>query len=233
MSSACFTPAGESGCTRTRNRVYAGLGRSLPMMPGMPMQRSQDCARRGVTSLFAAFNIACGMMISGLHRQHRTAEFRKFLVTIDDAELAVHWSVATRPRTSPQRYRTGSRATAGSACPSPRQGVVDQSGRALTRVLDRSDDLPQAFTGHAGPGRGGPLPRRGRAAAFTDPIVVRGQRRAGRQPPCPRANGVALTARARPQPLYRPFRGLGRFEGIIQLAGDGPAGEEAQGIVVS
>jgi hypothetical protein len=206
------------------------------MMPGVRMQRSQDCARHGVTSLFAAFNIACGMMISGLHRQHRTAEFKKFLVTIDEAvpaELAVHWSAATRPRTSPQRYRTGSRATAGSACPSPRQGVVNQPGRALTRVIDRPDDLPQRPQGHACLDEEGPSPRRGRAAAFADPIVVRGQRRAGRQPPCLRANGVALTARARPQPLYRPFRGLGCFEGISQFAGGGPAGEEAQGIVVA
>jgi transposase len=57
----------------------------LPMMPGMPERRTRDYARHGTTSLFAAFNIADGTVISELHRQHRAAEFRKFLVAIDKA----------------------------------------------------------------------------------------------------------------------------------------------------
>jgi transposase len=65
----------------------------LPMMPGMPERRSHDYARHGVTSLFAAFNIADGTVISELHRRHRATEFKKFLVRIDKsvpAELDVH-----------------------------------------------------------------------------------------------------------------------------------------------
>ena len=65
----------------------------LPMMPGMPERRSHDYARHGVTSLFAAFNIADGTVISELHRQHRAVEFKKFLVAIDKVvpdELDVH-----------------------------------------------------------------------------------------------------------------------------------------------
>jgi transposase len=65
----------------------------LPMMPGMPERRSHDYARHGVTSLFAAFNIADGTVISELHRRHRAVEFRKFLIAIDKAvpgELDVH-----------------------------------------------------------------------------------------------------------------------------------------------
>ena len=65
----------------------------LPMMPGMPERRTHDYARHGVTSLFAAFNIADGTVISELHRQHRAVEFRKFLTAIDKAVpagLAVH-----------------------------------------------------------------------------------------------------------------------------------------------
>jgi len=65
----------------------------LPMMPGMPERRSHDYARHGTTSLFAAFNIADGRVISSLHRRHRAAEFRKFLARIDKAvpaELDVH-----------------------------------------------------------------------------------------------------------------------------------------------
>jgi transposase len=65
----------------------------LPMMPGMPERRTHDYVRHGVSSLFAAFNIADGTVISQLHRQHRAVEFKKFLVAIDKAvpaELDVH-----------------------------------------------------------------------------------------------------------------------------------------------
>jgi len=65
----------------------------LPMMPGIPERRSHDYTRHGVTSLFAAFNISDGSVISEIHRRHRAVEFKKFLVTIDKAvpaELDVH-----------------------------------------------------------------------------------------------------------------------------------------------
>jgi len=65
----------------------------LPMMPGMPERRTHDYARHGTTSLFAAFNITDGTVISSLHRRHRAVEFRKFLVRIDKAvpaDLDVH-----------------------------------------------------------------------------------------------------------------------------------------------
>jgi transposase len=82
-------------CTDEKSQVQA-LDRSqpvLPMMPGMPERRTHDYVRNGITSLFAAFNIADGTVISELHRKHRAAEFRKFLATIDKtipAELDVH-----------------------------------------------------------------------------------------------------------------------------------------------
>jgi transposase len=57
----------------------------LPMMPGMPERRTHDYVRHGTTSLFAASSIADGTVISELHRRHRAAEFRKFLVRIDKA----------------------------------------------------------------------------------------------------------------------------------------------------
>jgi transposase len=82
-------------CVDEKSQVQA-LDRSqpvMPMMPGMPERRSHDYARHGVTSLFAAFNIADGTVISELHRKHRAVEFRKFLISIDKAvpaELDVH-----------------------------------------------------------------------------------------------------------------------------------------------
>jgi transposase len=82
-------------CVDEKSQVQA-LNRSqpvLPMMPGMPERRTHDYVRNGITSLFAAFNIADGTVIGELHRQHRAAEFKKFLITIDKqvpAELDVH-----------------------------------------------------------------------------------------------------------------------------------------------
>ncbi|MFD5513939.1 IS630 family transposase [Streptomyces sp. NPDC127051] len=82
-------------CVDEKSQIQA-LDRSqpvLPMMPGMPERRTHDYLRHGITSLFAAFNIADGTGISELHRRHRAIEFKKFLVTIDKAvhhELDVH-----------------------------------------------------------------------------------------------------------------------------------------------
>jgi transposase len=82
-------------CVDEKSQIQA-LDRSqpvLPMMPGMPERRTHDSARNGITSLFAAFNIADGTVIGELHRQHRATEFKKFLTTIDKAvpqELDVH-----------------------------------------------------------------------------------------------------------------------------------------------
>jgi transposase len=72
-------------CVDEKSQVQA-LDRSqpvLPMMPGMPERRTHDYARHGVTSLFAALNIADGTVISELHRRHRHQEFLKFLKKID------------------------------------------------------------------------------------------------------------------------------------------------------
>lgn len=57
----------------------------LPMMPGMPERRSHDYVRHGVTTLFAAFNIADGTVITEIHRRRRAVEFKKFLTAIDKA----------------------------------------------------------------------------------------------------------------------------------------------------
>ena len=82
-------------CVGEKSQVQA-LDRSqpvLPMMPGMPERRTHDYARHGTTSLFAAFNIADGTVISQLHRRHRHQEYLKFLKAIDKAvpaELDIH-----------------------------------------------------------------------------------------------------------------------------------------------
>lgn len=72
-------------CVDEKSQIQA-LDRSqpvLPMMPGMPERRTHDYYRNGITTLFAAFDVADGTVISQLHRQHRASEFKKFLITID------------------------------------------------------------------------------------------------------------------------------------------------------
>lgn len=82
-------------CADEKSQVQA-LDRSspvLPMMPGMPEKRTHDYVRYGTTTLFAALDTATGLVISELHRQHRAAEWKKFLARIDHevpAGLEVH-----------------------------------------------------------------------------------------------------------------------------------------------
>ena len=72
-------------CVDEKSQVQA-LARTspaLPMMPGMPERRTHDYVRHGVTSLFAAFNIADGTVISSIHPRHRATQFKTFLAKID------------------------------------------------------------------------------------------------------------------------------------------------------
>jgi len=74
-------------CVDEKSQIQA-LDRSapvLPMMPGMPERRTHDYARNGVTSLFAAFNITDGTVVSEIRRRHRAVEYQKFLAAIDKA----------------------------------------------------------------------------------------------------------------------------------------------------
>ena len=82
-------------CVDEKSQVQA-LQRSqpaLPMMPGMAERRTHDYVRHGTTTLFAAFNVADGTVITSLHRRHRAIEFKKFLTKINDQvpdDLQVH-----------------------------------------------------------------------------------------------------------------------------------------------
>ena len=82
-------------CVDEKSGIQA-LDRSapvLPMMPGMPERRTHDYVRAGVTTLFAALDVASGLVIGSLHRRHRAIEFKKFLATIDSEvppDLDVH-----------------------------------------------------------------------------------------------------------------------------------------------
>jgi transposase len=65
----------------------------LPLMPGSPQRRSHDYTRHGTTNLYAALNLASGLVISQMTPRHRAAEFKRFLARVDTqvpAGLAVH-----------------------------------------------------------------------------------------------------------------------------------------------
>jgi transposase len=82
-------------CVDEKSQIQA-LDRSapvLPMMPGMPERRTHDYVRHGITTLFAALNVATGEITGSIHRRHRAVEFKKFLTKLDaqtPAELEVH-----------------------------------------------------------------------------------------------------------------------------------------------
>jgi transposase len=82
-------------CVDEKSQIQA-LDRSqpvLPMQPGQAERRSHDYQRHGVTSLFAALDIATGRVIGKCYRHHRSVEFRSFLDRIEAAvprRLDVH-----------------------------------------------------------------------------------------------------------------------------------------------
>jgi len=74
-------------CVDEKTQIQA-LDRSqpvLPMRPGQAERRSHDYFRHGTTSLFAALDAKTGKVVGGLHRRHRSVEFRKFLDSIEAA----------------------------------------------------------------------------------------------------------------------------------------------------
>lgn len=64
------------------------LNRTQPVLPMRPMsgeQRTCDYERHGTTSLFAALNLASGLVVHKLTKRHRTIEFVRFLDAVDKA----------------------------------------------------------------------------------------------------------------------------------------------------
>jgi transposase len=55
----------------------------LPMMPGIPERQTHNYIRHGTTSLFAALDIASGLVIGKCYKRHRAKEFLDFLKQID------------------------------------------------------------------------------------------------------------------------------------------------------
>ena len=65
----------------------------LPMRPGQIERHTHDYRRHGTLSLFAALDAATGRVVGACQRRHRSAEFVKFLDSIDAAlppDLDIH-----------------------------------------------------------------------------------------------------------------------------------------------
>lgn len=72
-------------CMDEKSQIQA-LDRTAPMLamrPGVPARQTHDYKRNGTTNLYAALNVASGLVISQLSARHRAIEFRRFLDLID------------------------------------------------------------------------------------------------------------------------------------------------------
>ena len=72
-------------CVDEKSQIQA-LDRTQPLLPMEPWQverHTNDYARHGTTSLFAALNTRTGEVIGRCHQRHRHQEFLKFLKHID------------------------------------------------------------------------------------------------------------------------------------------------------
>jgi len=82
-------------CVDEKSQIQA-LSRTQPVLPmrtGQLERRTHDYQRHGVTSLFAALDIATGNVLGKCYRRHRSIEFLDFLRKIDTAvpaELDLH-----------------------------------------------------------------------------------------------------------------------------------------------
>jgi len=121
------------------------------MAPGFAERRTHAYRRHGITSLFAAFDIATGAVIGETHRQNRSAEFKTFLDRIDSetpADLDVHLVMddcGTHPADPPLAAPTP---------PLPRSlhpdlQLLDQPGGAVVRPAHREADPERHPSQHA------------------------------------------------------------------------------------
>ena len=82
-------------CVDEKSQIQA-LDRTspvLPLRPGLPERRTHDYVRHGTTNLYAALDVASGLVIADMTERHRAQEFRRFLNLINRSvpdDLDVH-----------------------------------------------------------------------------------------------------------------------------------------------
>jgi len=93
-------------CVDEKSQIQA-LSRTQPVLPmraGQQERRTHDYKRHGVTSLFAALDIATGSVLGKCYRRHRSVEFLDFLKKIDSAvpvDLDIHLQAAAQGDAKP------------------------------------------------------------------------------------------------------------------------------------
>ena len=122
-------------------------------MPGLPERRTHDYLRHAITTLFAALDVATGEVYGSIHRRHRAAEFKKFLITLDGqipAGLDVHLIC--------DNYATHkAQAVAKWLATHPRFHMhftptcASWLGRAVVRAADRQEAVPRRAPIDPGP----------------------------------------------------------------------------------
>ena len=129
-------------CVDEKTQVQA-LDRTapvLPLLPGTPQRATHDYRRHGTTNLYAALDVASGLVITDLTDRHRAIEFRRFLARIDQAvpaELGVHLicdNSSTHKTPAIQRWL--GRPPPLPAALHPDLQLLAEPGRALVRRAD-------------------------------------------------------------------------------------------------
>ena len=145
-------------CVDEKSQIQA-LDRSapvLPMMPGLPERRTHDYVRHGITTLFAALDVATGQVYGSIHRRHRAVEFKKFLTKLDaqiPAELDVHLvcdNYTTHKTPTVAKWLDAQPSIP--YAPHPDLLVLAQPGRTLVRATDRQEAAPWSPPINPGPG---------------------------------------------------------------------------------
>jgi transposase len=150
-------------CVDEKSQIQA-LDRSapvLPMMPGMPERRSHDYVRHGITTLFAALDVATGEITGSIHRRHRATEFKKFLIKLDQPGpyrpgRPLDLRQLRHPQITADRQMVGRPSPVPHAL-HPHLLVVAQPGRAVVRAIDRQTTAPRSA--HVGLRAGKGYPR--------------------------------------------------------------------------
>lgn len=67
---------------KTQIQALARSQPLLPLRPGLPERRTHDYKRHGVTSLYAALEVASGRVVGECSQRHTAADFLRFLKTL-------------------------------------------------------------------------------------------------------------------------------------------------------
>jgi len=125
-------------CVDEKSQIQA-LDRTrpvLPMRPGIPERQTHDYIRHGVTTLFAALEVATGTVTDACYPRHRHSEFLKFLKKVAAAYPGQDLHVVC------DNYATHKHANVRMGCPGP-SGLRILIGSSLERTGSSAREIPE------------------------------------------------------------------------------------------